>query len=82
MQSKHTHSLAGAIFVGIMRFMRPLLGPDGMCIFAPYTCTLFAADQLNHKPLGKALLLILWRLLRCNPINGLLFWWHNPPNRY
>ena len=64
------------IFLHVMAVLRPLLGPEGICIFTPYTCTLYATDQLQNQPLHKALLRISGRLLRCNPINGLLkrFW--------
>jgi len=60
------------LFLGLMKVIRPLLGPEGMCIFPHHTCTLFAADQLRTQTLPKALLAIIKRLLACNPINGYL----------
>ena len=49
------------------RFISPLSGPS--CRFVP-SCSQYALDALeSHGPLVGAWL-ALWRLLRCNPLNG------------
>ncbi len=42
-----------------------LLG--GQCRFYP-TCSHYAIDALRTKPVWKALLLIAWRIARCQPL--------------
>lgn len=61
-----------SILLECMRIIRPLLGPVSMCIFAPYSCTAFAQDQLTYRPLYKAIPAIAWRLVMCNPLGA---WW-------
>ncbi len=51
--------------------LRPLLGPPAHCVYA-LSCTKFALYQLEHEPLGKAVWVIIKRLLSCNPITSLL----------
>jgi len=41
----------------------------GGCRFQP-TCSQYALDALHQHPLPRALRLITWRLLRCNPWGG------------
>lgn len=55
--------------IGIIRVyqvtLSPLLPP--MCRFYP-SCSRYAVQALQLKPLHVALVLICWRLLRCNPL--------------
>ena len=46
-----------------------LMGPGGGCRFRP-TCSAYAIDCLRQLPLGRALRLSTWRILRCNPWGG------------
>ncbi|MDQ5891094.1 MAG: hypothetical protein QG604_968 [Candidatus Dependentiae bacterium] len=71
---KRKAPLIEIFFWEVFRIVRPFLGPDNICIFTPYTCSLYAADQLRTKSLLRALLAISWRLLSCNPVNGYLRW--------
>lgn len=41
----------------------------GGCRFQP-TCSKYALEALHLHPLPKALRLIVWRILRCNPWGG------------
>jgi len=50
--------------------LHALTGPlGGGCRFHP-TCSQYALDALRLHPLPKALCLIVWRILRCNPWGG------------
>lgn len=44
--------------------LSPYLGRN--CRFSP-TCSAYAIDALHKHPLPKAMLLTIWRILRCNP---------------
>lgn len=46
------------------RFISPALPP--MCRHHP-CCSMYAVEALERHPLPRAIGLILWRLLRCNP---------------
>jgi putative component of membrane protein insertase Oxa1/YidC/SpoIIIJ protein YidD len=52
----------------LLRGLRPLLGP-AYCKFY-VSCTEFAIIQLQEKPLPKACLAIIKRLLSCHPFKG------------
>ncbi|MDQ8201523.1 membrane protein insertion efficiency factor YidD [Pelagicoccus sp. SDUM812003] len=66
-----------AVFIFLVRlyqwFLSPLknalVGPGGGCRFRP-TCSSYAITCLRTQPLGKALYLSAWRILRCNPWGG------------
>jgi len=47
------------------RFISPLKGTSS-CRFRP-TCSQYAIDALRKRSLPAALILIVWRILRCNP---------------
>jgi putative membrane protein insertion efficiency factor len=47
----------------------PLLGAQ--CLYTP-TCSQYAVETLEEKPIWKALPKITARVLSCNPINGLI----------
>lgn len=47
------------------RLISPLLGNH--CRFYP-TCSSYAIDAINYLPIHKALPMILFRILRCNPL--------------
>ena len=49
---------------GYQLAISPLIGPS--CRFHP-TCSNFAAEAIEKKPLFIAVYLIIFRLLRCNP---------------
>jgi len=44
----------------------PLLPPR--CRFYP-TCSQYAKETLEKKGIVKGILLIIWRIMRCNPFN-------------
>ncbi len=48
------------------RYISPCLPPA--CRFYP-SCSVYALEALDRFPLHRALLLIVWRLLRCNPFH-------------
>ena len=50
---------------GYQRYFGWLLG--GRCRFVP-TCSHYAEEALQRGPLPHALFLIVWRLLRCQPL--------------
>ena len=60
----HTYRL---LVSPVLHALTGVLG--GGCRFQP-TCSQYALDALRLHPLPKALGLILWRLLRCNPWGG------------
>ena len=45
-------------------FVSPFIGTA--CRFTP-TCSSYAVDALTHYPIHRALVRIIYRLLRCNP---------------
>lgn len=55
------------------KFVSPVLhawvGQSFGCKYAP-TCSQYAADALRHEHFIRALALVSWRLLRCNPFSG------------
>jgi putative membrane protein insertion efficiency factor len=57
------------LLIGLVRAyqlgLSPLLPP--MCRFYP-SCSQYALDALRQKRLLRALGLIIWRLLRCQPL--------------
>jgi putative component of membrane protein insertase Oxa1/YidC/SpoIIIJ protein YidD len=58
------------IFKMIIRFcivgLRPLLGP-ATCRY-PIGCTTYALETLDRESLGKAMWLIIKRVVSCNPL--------------
>lgn len=61
--------LARAILLGGVRGYQRYLGwlLGGHCRFVP-TCSCYAAEALQRGPLVPAVLLIIWRLARCQPL--------------
>lgn len=60
--------------VATLHVCRLQLGFDTpICLFEE-TCTPFAQRQLEERALPIAVLIITWRLLRCNPITGIVRW--------
>lgn len=51
---------------GYQRFISPLLPP--MCRYYP-SCSHYAVEALQKKNVFVALAMIVWRLLRCNPLS-------------
>lgn len=53
----------------LVRGYQLALGPylGGQCRFHP-TCSNYAIDALRFKPAWKAIPLIAWRILRCQPL--------------
>lgn len=54
----------------ILKFYKKYLSPGirSGCIFRP-TCSVYAIEALEKHNLFSALLLIVWRILRCNSFN-------------
>lgn len=42
--------------------------PKGVCRYSP-SCTLYAVEAINKLPLHNAILKIIIRLLKCNPLS-------------
>lgn len=42
--------------------------PEGTCKFSP-TCTGYAEQALRKYSVIKAVFLIIWRIIRCNPLS-------------
>ena len=51
---------------GYRYLISPILGIGSACRFSP-SCSEYALLSIKQLPLSRALLLIGWRLLRCNP---------------
>jgi putative membrane protein insertion efficiency factor len=49
------------------RFISPCLPPA--CRFHP-NCSAYALEALDRHPWPRALVLIAWRILRCNPFSA------------
>lgn len=49
-----------------IKFIRPFLGPHGVCRFTP-TCSAYALEAVNKHGCIKGLFLATKRLLRCHP---------------
>ena len=47
----------------------PIIGGNKSCRFSP-TCSAYAVDALKKFNIFKALYLIIYRILRCNPFGG------------
>jgi len=60
------------ILILLINTIRPLLGPSSCCIY-PVTCTQYAKKNLQEKPLYISIPLIIWRILKCNPITA-IYW--------
>ncbi len=59
-------NVLSSFFIFCITTIRPsLLGP-ALCYFSP-SCSQFACEQLEKKPLHQALVLIFKRILSCNP---------------
>ena len=58
-------------FKTISDSLRFLMGPSGVCIY-PVTCREYAWLLLQEKRWYKAMPLIVFRLVSCNPLIG---WW-------
>jgi len=65
LQRLPSRSLAAAVR-GYRKFLSPLMRPS--CRFQP-SCSAYALEALEKKPFLRALLLISWRLIRCNPFH-------------
>lgn len=53
---------------GYQQFISPLLG-QGKCRYHP-TCSQYALQAFGQYRFSTALLLTLWRILRCNPFSA------------
>ncbi len=69
------NSIIKRLAVAMIHVFRLQLGFWGtpVCLFSE-TCTPFAQRQIEEKPLPVAIIIITWRIVRCNPITGLIFW--------
>lgn len=56
--------------IGILKFYKAKISPalKTSCCYTP-TCSEYAVDALKKHNIFKALLLILYRILRCNPLS-------------
>ena len=52
--------------------VRPLIGPEKACIY-PISCTSYTKGIFHTQPLYKAIPLVAFRLLSCNPLTA-IFW--------
>ncbi len=59
--------LFDAMIRGYQRWISPLTPPS--CRFSP-TCSQYARDALAWHPLWRALPLVGWRILRCQPLSA------------
>lgn len=59
------NQIAHLLISGYQRFLSPLLG-RGKCRFHP-TCSQYALEAFARFRFSTALMLTLWRILRCNP---------------
>ena len=57
--------LLDRVLAGYQRVISPLLPPA--CRFTP-SCSAYARESLRHHTAPAALRLILWRVLRCQPL--------------
>ena len=55
-----------ALIRGYQRVLSPLLGKR--CRFHP-TCSVYAVEAIQVKGFWRGILKVLWRILRCNPLN-------------
>lgn len=59
------------LVIKIIRFYQVyisgILGPS-KCRFYP-TCSQYAIEAFEKKPFFKALIMTIWRILRCNPFS-------------
>lgn len=58
----------GSLKIGIRVLKTMLCVPDGSCRYTP-TCSHYAQNAIYNHNILKASVLIIWRLLRCNPLN-------------
>ena len=49
-----------------IKYIRPFLGPYGVCRFTP-TCSAYALEAVDKHGCAKGLFLATKRLLRCHP---------------
>lgn len=42
--------------------------PDGTCKYEP-TCSVYAEQAIKKYSLIKAMFVIIWRIIRCNPLS-------------
>ncbi len=58
------------ILIKIIKFYQKHISPSKppSCRFTP-TCSLYAIQAIDRFGVFKGLLLSIWRILRCNPLN-------------
>lgn len=59
------NKLAEGLILLYQRYLSPLLG-RGKCRYHP-TCSTYSLQAFQHYRFSTALVLSLWRILRCNP---------------
>ncbi|NLW52304.1 MAG: membrane protein insertion efficiency factor YidD [Tissierellia bacterium] len=63
--------MVNKFFIGLIKFYRayisPLLG-NNKCRFTP-TCSQYSLEAFQKYNVFKALVLSVWRILRCNPFS-------------
>lgn len=68
MEKKVKRIIVTIILNGIEFTRSLLLIPHGVCKYYP-SCTKYAEIALNKYPVYKAILLIAYRIIRCNPFS-------------
>lgn len=59
-----------ALLIKLIKFYRKFISSSlrAECKYTP-TCSVYALEVLEKRNIFSALLLIVWRLLRCNPFS-------------
>lgn len=67
------HNFSKRLAIATLHVVRLQLGfwDTPVCLFEE-TCTRFAHRQLQERALPVAIGIILWRIVRCNPITGIV----------
>lgn len=67
------HNFCKQLAIALLHVIRLQLGfwDAPVCLFEE-TCTRFAHRQLQQRAIPMAIIVIIWRIIRCNPITGII----------